>query len=146
MIYLILPPATLFSLLLSLFLYVNSLERHRKGERAESEPPVPQGGKRNYLSLNCFHYTKYSNSCFFFFFFKRAEIILKKVNAIALCNTSWVLFSHLLARSVLHMLMMHLNSLKGLFIDWQPPYIQSAQDMALLCDHMWHTGLNSIML
>lgn len=44
------------------------------------------------------------------------------------------------------MLMMHLNSLKGLFIDWQPSYIQSAQDMALLCDHMWHTGLNSIML
>lgn len=44
------------------------------------------------------------------------------------------------------MLMMHLTSLKSLFIDWQPPHIQSDRDMALLCDHMWHTRLNSIML
>ena len=46
MIYLILPPAMLFSLLLSLFLYVNSVSRPRKrgGER-ESSRKKERGGE-----------------------------------------------------------------------------------------------------
>ena len=136
MIYLILPPAMLFSLLLSLFLYVNSVSRPRKrgGEREfkkkretgrgrewEGERE-PLGTERNYSSLNCFHHSKYSNN---FFFLKRAEIILKKVNATALCGTSWGLLSHLLARKLsAHTLMRHLTSLKGLYC--QASHLHSA--------------------
>lgn len=78
-----------------------------KGKTEERATVLTQGTKRNYSSLNCFHYTKYSN-----IFLKRgAEIILKKVNATAPSNTSWGLFSHLLARRVPHTLRMHLTSL-----------------------------------
>lgn len=91
----------LFSLLLSLFLYVNSVARQRKrggareykkkktvkGEEervVEREPPVPLGTKRNYSSLNCFHHSKYSNN----FFLKGGEIILKEASVTGLGGTS----------------------------------------------------------
>ena len=82
----------------------------------------PLGTERKYSSRNCFHHSKYSNN---FFFLKRDEIILKKVNATALCGTSWGLLSHLLARKLsAHTLMRHLTSLKGLYC--QASHLHSA--------------------
>lgn len=148
MIYLIPPPATLFSLLLPLFLYVNSVARQRKrgglgvqekkggwwwwrGSRHQRH----QGPKRNYSSLNCFHHSKYSNN---FFFLKGGEIILKKASVTALCGTSWGLLSHLLARKLSALAEDAFNQFKGSLLTGRPPPFSSRSHRPALWSYVAH--------